>query len=242
MSWLFSKALVEAYENSRFSQALVEAFSRANCLAGDASAPWNTTPMPQAFWSPDRTIERCDLSRYGMTSARLTADRSAAVLTWFLAGFRARSSAPQLEDGLLQTISGRSSSGWWQMSFLERSRAKTSPARQSIGQRKTSSRWVTRPTALPLARQTWVVTTCGTGTGFVHTPTCTANYAAPSMQKWPSCRSFVHAFGKPTPTNHEWLMGWPIGWTASEPLETAKFQQWQQQHGAFSAADERKAA
>lgn len=29
----------------------------------------------------------------------------------------------------------------------------------------------------------------------------------------------------------EWLMGWPIGWTGCEPLETAKFQEWLQQHG-----------
>ena len=28
----------------------------------------------------------------------------------------------------------------------------------------------------------------------------------------------------------EWLMGWPIGQTALKPLETAKFQEWQQQH------------
>jgi hypothetical protein len=32
----------------------------------------------------------------------------------------------------------------------------------------------------------------------------------------------------------EWMMGWPQGWTALEPLETAKFQQWQRSHGLFS--------
>jgi hypothetical protein len=32
----------------------------------------------------------------------------------------------------------------------------------------------------------------------------------------------------------EWFMGWPIGWTELKPLATDKFQQWQQQHGAFS--------
>lgn len=31
----------------------------------------------------------------------------------------------------------------------------------------------------------------------------------------------------------EWLMGWPVGWTELKPLETDKFQQWQQQHGGF---------
>lgn len=31
----------------------------------------------------------------------------------------------------------------------------------------------------------------------------------------------------------EWVMGWPIGWTALKPLETAKFQQWLLLHGKY---------
>jgi len=31
----------------------------------------------------------------------------------------------------------------------------------------------------------------------------------------------------------EWLMGWPIGWTACEPLATARFQQWLRSHSEF---------
>lgn len=34
----------------------------------------------------------------------------------------------------------------------------------------------------------------------------------------------------------EWLMGWPIGHTALKPLETAKYQEWLQQHGIYSAS------
>ena len=34
--------------------------------------------------------------------------------------------------------------------------------------------------------------------------------------------------GKLNPDWVEWLMGWPIGWTASKPLETDKFQSWLQ--------------
>ena len=30
----------------------------------------------------------------------------------------------------------------------------------------------------------------------------------------------------------EWLMGWPIGWTDLQPLETVKFRQWLRSHGA----------
>jgi len=31
----------------------------------------------------------------------------------------------------------------------------------------------------------------------------------------------------------EWLMGWPLGWTDLNPLETARFQSWLQQHGKY---------
>lgn len=31
----------------------------------------------------------------------------------------------------------------------------------------------------------------------------------------------------------EWMMGWPIGWTEPEPLETDRFQSWLQWHGRF---------
>ena len=37
--------------------------------------------------------------------------------------------------------------------------------------------------------------------------------------------------GKLNPNWVEWLMGWPIGWTDLEPLETARFQRWFDSHG-----------
>ena len=76
-----------------------------------------------------------------------------------------------------------------------------------------------------------VLTTYGSGTGFALAPTTTANYCCPSMQKWPNCREFARVFGQPSPTNHEWLMAWPIGWTDSLPPATDRFRLWQQRHG-----------
>ena len=40
--------------------------------------------------------------------------------------------------------------------------------------------------------------------------------------------------GQLSPDWTEWLMGWPIGHTASEPLATDKFQQWLRSHGVCS--------
>lgn len=51
------------------------------------------------------------------------------------------------------------------------------------------------------------------------------------------CRSLesdVATLGDRGPLNPdwiEWLMGWPIGWTALEPLATDRFQRWLTQHG-----------
>ncbi len=44
-------------------------------------------------------------------------------------------------------------------------------------------------------------------------------------------RPATEAGGALNPDWVEWLMGWPIGWTVSKPLETAKFQEWWQQFG-----------
>ncbi len=52
------------------------------------------------------------------------------------------------------------------------------------------------------------------------------------------CSSSV-AMDKCAPLNPdfvEWLMGWPIGWTASLPLATDRFRQWLPQRGESSAA------
>ena len=44
--------------------------------------------------------------------------------------------------------------------------------------------------------------------GFVATPTATANQDCPSMQKWPSCQKAIV-----TPKQWEELMGFPADWT-----------------------------
>ena len=68
-------------------------------------------------------------------------------------------------------------------------------------------------------------------------PTPTAHLAketnAPSeaLRNEPSLSSRVG--GTLNPMWVEWLMGWPLGWTDLKPLETDRFQQWQQQHGDY---------
>jgi hypothetical protein len=40
--------------------------------------------------------------------------------------------------------------------------------------------------------------------------------------------------GPLNPTFREWLMGWPIGWSARRPLATDRFREWLLWHGIFS--------
>jgi hypothetical protein len=79
MSWLFSRALVEA-------------FSAATSSDGAQSAPSNGSPTPQAYLPSDRMTAFSRPSRFGMTFAPLTDDLGAAVLTWCLEAFRAKTS------------------------------------------------------------------------------------------------------------------------------------------------------
>ena len=82
MSWLYS-------------QALVAEFSEANCSAGEQFARLNSTHTPQAYLPSDKMTDFSRPSRFGMTFAPLTDDLGAELLTWFLAGFPAKTSAPQ---------------------------------------------------------------------------------------------------------------------------------------------------
>lgn len=211
MSWLFSLALVEA-------------FSEANCSDGARSALSSGTPTPRAFLSPDRMTDFSRLSRFGMTFGPLTDALGVELLTWFLAASRAKRSAPPPEVLTTRKTFGRKCGESWQMSLPGVSLPRTLRKGQSITRPTTSKRWVIAREPFPFPRATWVLTTFGRDIGYLHTPTATGNYCAPSMQKWPSCRNYRAVFGEVTPESHEYLMGWPAGWTALQPLEMDKSQ------------------
>lgn len=67
---------------------------------------------------------------------------------------------------------------------------------------------------------TWMKKEFGIDKGYVHTPTTMANYSCPSMMKHKGCRNYNEIFGKPTPRDAEYLMGFPIG--ASMPRNISK--------------------
>lgn len=75
-----------------FSRAQVAEFLEDTCKAGERSVLLSGTHMPQAYLSPDRMTEFCRLSRYGMTFAPLPEHLGEELLTWYLAGFPAKTS------------------------------------------------------------------------------------------------------------------------------------------------------
>lgn len=221
MSWLFSQALAEEY-------------SADTSLAGEQFAQLNVMPTPHKFSRNDKMMEFSSLFRFGLTCAVLTESHGEELLTSFLAGFRARHLVKHQEEELLQKACGQKCAESLGKLSHGLSLQKTSLKMQSPSPQPTSLQWVTKPEGLIFPRKTWVQTIYGKDFGYLHTPTTKANYSAESMQKWESARNFTIVFGIPTPQNQSWLMGFPLGWIGTEPLETRKFQLWLQQHSAFS--------
>jgi hypothetical protein len=201
-------------------------------LQPSALSSWIGTA--DAFSHSDKMTDALEPhSRYGMTFVPLTESRGAGLLMSSLEDFLVRLTATPQQEKTRPMIFGRKCAESWQMSLPGTSLPKTSAELQSTKPQTTLSRWVTKPKQFPLARQTWVQTTYGKDIGYLHTPTTKANYCADSMQKWASCRAWKQVFGRATPEIHEYLMGWPTGWSDIKPLETGKLQQWRQQHGEF---------
>lgn len=216
-----------------FSQALVAAFLEASSLDGELSAQLRSTGTDRIACSRARTTACSSHSRSGTTSEPSMGSHGEDVLTWFLEAFPARRIPQRLEVATRLTISGRKCGESWQRSLPGTYSRRTSHVWPSPRRQTTSIRWATKPAAFPFPRATWVRTTFGPDIGYVHTPTTKANYAAPSMQKWPSCRAFVQAFGHVSPEVHEWLMAWPNGWSATKPLAKDSFRSWLQRHGDY---------
>lgn len=112
MSWLFSRALVEA-------------FSEGCSKDGELCAQLNVMPTAHPFWRNDKPMDASRLSRFGLTLRLLTADRGEELLMWFLADFPARTSA--LRDQEMDSmVSDQGSGERWRGSFARYDHASSS--------------------------------------------------------------------------------------------------------------------
>lgn len=195
MSFIFSRALVEASLQDSYSDA-------------DAFALSNGSPTLRPCLWHDRTTERFPLSRFGMTCAPLTDGLGRELLMWWLEGSRARTSA-QPEVGQVSTVNGVVSGQKWQGSFARYDREKSSwktPQYSLLGDSdefsETWPRWGSMRNGVSYLRQIPALPICESESGLWPTPTCdsatqrTNRYAQGGMPLTAAIRLW------PTPTVH----------------------------------------
>jgi hypothetical protein len=222
MSWLFSRALVAEYW-------------AANCSDGERFAPLSATHTPQAYLSPDKMTAFSRPSRFGMTFAPLTEDLGAELLTWFLAGFPAKTSAlPEKAQALTESEADYGLK--WSASlarFDRHSRSwKTVQPSLLVDSDECSVTWPRsgmtvggRCWALPML----VRRTGATGSGLWPTPAVNGNYnrkgASPTSGDGlaTAVKKASQTNGKLNPTWVERLMGWPKDWTSLEPMPVSEW-------------------
>lgn len=185
MSWLFSRAMVEAYENSRSSQALVEAVSPVKSSATELSAQLSVMPTPHLFWRNDKTMDCSRFSRFGVTFQLLTEDRGAELLTAYLAGFPVKTSASPVqaqaltENAPASGVSSRALLARWSPESFGWKTAQCSLLEGSREFLRTLPRWGSMRSGTLYLRQTLVPGISVTGYGSLPpTLTVCGNYNA----------------------------------------------------------------
>jgi hypothetical protein len=235
MSWLFSQALVAEY-------------SAGTCSDGGQSVLSSETPMLQAYWSHDKTMEPSRRSRSGMTCAHLTASHGKALLTSYRAASRARtlaSTARATGSKASGQDSGRKCKEFAERWGPERSSWRIRPCLFPEDSPLFSGIWPTWGTmrsgvVYPL--MTWEPRTEERGSGSWHTPTASDAKGTCANSKFGQRRHQFTVLSQgrfsdgsiyPNPLGYEALMGWPLGWTALDALATDRFHEWQRQHSIF---------
>lgn len=227
----------------RYSRALVAAFSLANCSDGKQCAQLKSMSSVRTASCRDKMKDTLSHSQSGMTSGHSTGAPGEELLTWFLAA----SPAPTFpRPGKKPALKASSAACGvqWQESLAKYSRDTRS--------------WKTRQLSLIEDSERCSVT--WPNWGFLHDGECwdQTMLAPPTPGKdagsWPTpCHGSSHWGGtfqevggsqnklRGTPIGKmyvnpdfwESLMGWPIGWTATEPLAMAKTQEWLRKHSEF---------
>ena len=247
MSWSYSRGLVEEYLGQCFSDT-------------GLSALLNTTHTPDLYYWPDKTTEHSRISRFGMTCELLMAIRGEELLTWSLAGFRAKTSAlPETVPDW--TAKGQGYGQKW-LGLLAKynhdthslKTAQLSLLEDSTECCPTLPRWGLMLDGELYPQPTPALRTEENDYGLlrIQTPTVEDAGRAGKVSNWlewldkrrtTQCRLRNQAAhmdqrdGILNPEWTEWLMGWPMGWTDLKPLATDKFQEFEQQHGSYFMDD-----
>lgn len=240
-----------------FSQALEAEYLAERCSDGEPFAQWKSIPSAADDSCSAKMKATCHRSPFGMMFVHSTDDHGVGLLTSFRAASRARTSA--LQGKALESTGHGLGCGESSLGSLARydrdSRSWKTPQCWLLAELgrflETFPRWGLMRDGecfqlAPSVRHThgkgcslWPTPTRsqakrGWGLGSQsHGPTGHSRYAEDG-EAVRNVRKDISLYGwKLDPMAHEWLMGWPLGWTGSLPLGTDKFQQWLRSHGEF---------
>ena len=252
MSWLISTAMVKHCESLRSLPGQAEESSVASCLDGAPYVPSSAIHTPQAYSCGDRTTGTWRRFRCGMTCGHLTGDRGEELLTSYRAAFRAKtfplqekgkvSKVPKADCGEnlleLSTKHGLNSSSW----KIRRS----SHEGVLVESLRICLKWGSMRNGVVSQRKIAEHPINVKGSGLSHPTPCVSDHKGgvsrlanvkhrSYLMYWLHLKFSQGASTTyPNPELLEQVLGWPIGWTALEPLATDKFLSWRQSHGEFS--------
>lgn len=239
-----------------FSQALEVEFSGADCSDGERSAPSKSMPTADAFSCNDRTTGFSIRFQSGMMSRPSTG--TPGLDRWILSreGCLVRTSVAQAKAPESKGSAAGSGPKWHASSARFDLDSRSWKTAHCLWEEVlpwssvTLPRWGTMRRGELWERTTPALPTSGTGFGFWPTPVasehadCGTNWESlKRLDKGGRIQRRMATLGLPetlltskaalNPNWVEWLMGWPIGWTACEPLAMDKFRQWCDSHGTF---------
>ena len=238
-----------------FLQGQEEVSSEAICWDGERFVPSKSKTILGVYCSQDSETASCRDSRYGMTLRRLTAPNGEDVLTWFRGDSPVRTYQPP-EKAQGWQVADQDCGPRWHGSL-----ARCSPPASGWKTRQCSlfggltefsgtwPRWGMMHDGELFQRDTPGHLINGNDAGFLPTPKASdykvdvndsGEYARRTVaagfqdalpfwikRRWPGRRGVTNL------DFVDWLMGWPIGWSALAPLAMDRFQQWRQWHGGF---------
>lgn len=230
MSWLYVPGLEGLSSASRSSMVNVPA----------PSVGWRGISLSPRVWRNECKRGTFNPLLSTLTSDPLTVACGLAEFLSSLPGPHANHSPPLLEVDPWQRTSSPTSPGSPASAGPQSSLPRTSGEADMGSQPSGSLSWngatkFRRLSRLPVPL--WVRLMTGRDFSYLPTPTAKANHFSPSMAKWPAYAALQRMFPgakNPPPKFWEWMMGWPIGLTAVEPLAMESFPQWRLAHGLSS--------
>jgi hypothetical protein len=234
MSWLFSRALVEA-------------FSEDTCSDGEPSAQLNVMPTAQPFSRRGKTIDASDPSPFGLTCAPLTAERGEELWTWCLVASPAPT-YPLPAKAPASTESSQACGGTWPGSWVKYDPSSCSWKTAQFSLLGDSASFLgiwprsgSMRSGMCSARGRRDLSTAANESGSsLPTPSGVnggRNNTMGRIDEWGGSSNPLRGTvigSMCLPEFEELVMGWPIGWTALTPYATARFHEWQQQHSPRS--------